>query len=152
MQRGGRAVRLGAVGGLILFLYGVLPTSRPAAATFGRVYGAYGGVFMALSLEWGWWIDGVRPTRWALLGGTIALLGVGASGTRRAADIGVKRRGAQWQRALPVSVKALGPRDSIPASTGTNSQSYPLGRSVRASTPKVSALRRSLVGSGWPNG
>jgi small multidrug resistance family-3 protein len=75
--REGRTVWFGAVGGLILFLYGVLPTLQPAEASFGRVYAAYGGVFVVLSLAWGWWIDGVPPDRWDLLGGVVALVGVG---------------------------------------------------------------------------
>lgn len=71
-----RTAWLGALGGLILFLYGVLPTLQPASASFGRVYATYGGVFVVLSLLWGWWIDGVRPDRYDVLGATIALLGV----------------------------------------------------------------------------
>ena len=68
--REGRAFWLGALGGLVLFLYGVLPTLQPEGASFGRVYAAYGGVFVA------WRVDGVRPDRYDLLGGTIALVGV----------------------------------------------------------------------------
>ncbi len=51
--------------------------SAPLAASFGRVYAAYGGVFVVLSLFWGWWIDGVRPDRWDVSGGEVALIGVG---------------------------------------------------------------------------
>jgi small multidrug resistance family-3 protein len=72
-----KAVWLGILGGLVLFLYGVLPTLQPESAHFGRVYAAYGGVFVVLALLWGWWIDGVRPDRFDVLGGAIALLGVG---------------------------------------------------------------------------
>jgi small multidrug resistance family-3 protein len=54
-----RGFAIGALGGLLLFLYGVVPTLQPAH--FGRVYAAYGGVFVVLSLLWGWWIDGHRP-------------------------------------------------------------------------------------------
>ena len=75
--REGKAVWLGALGGLVLFLYGVLPTLQPPEAPFGRVYAAYGGAFVALSLAWGWWVDGVRPDHWDLLGGLVALVGVG---------------------------------------------------------------------------
>lgn len=75
--REGRAVWLGALGGLVLFLYGVLPTLQPDTASFGRVYAAYGGIFVALSLAWGWWIDGIRPDRFDVIGGLIALVGVG---------------------------------------------------------------------------
>ncbi len=74
--RDGRAAWLGAVGGLVLFLYGVLPTLQPESAGFGRVYAAYGGIFVALSLAWGWWVDGVRPDRYDVIGGLIALCGV----------------------------------------------------------------------------
>jgi small multidrug resistance family-3 protein len=72
-----RSVWLGALGGLVLFLYGVLPTLQPEGASFGRVYAAYGGVFVALSLLWGWWMDGVRPDRWDVIGAVVVLLGVG---------------------------------------------------------------------------
>jgi len=71
-----RTAWLGALGGLILFCYGVLPTLQPESASFGRVYAAYGGVFVVLSLAWGWGIDGVRPDRYDLIGGAIALVGV----------------------------------------------------------------------------
>jgi len=71
-----RTAWLGAAGGLVLFLYGVLPTLQPDTASFGRVYAAYGGIFVALSLLWGWWIDGVRPDRYDVIGGAIALAGV----------------------------------------------------------------------------
>lgn len=65
------------LGGLALFLYGVLPTLQPESAHFGRVYAAYGGVFVVMSLLWGWWIDGVRPDRFNVLGGAVSLVGVG---------------------------------------------------------------------------
>lgn len=71
-----RTAWLGALGGLLLFLYGVLPTLQPESTSFGRVYATYGGVFVAMSLLWGWWIDGVRPDRFDILGATIALIGV----------------------------------------------------------------------------
>lgn len=42
--RDGRGILIGALGGLILFVYGVVPTLQPAH--FGRVYAAYGGFFI----------------------------------------------------------------------------------------------------------
>lgn len=69
-----RSVWLGVLGGLVLFLYGVLPTLQ--TAHFGRVYAAYGGVFVALSILWGWWIDGEPPDRFDLIGGGVCLIGV----------------------------------------------------------------------------
>ena len=55
-------------------LYGIIPTLQPA--NFGRVYAAYGGVFVVLSLLWGWKIDGVIPDTYDIIGGLIALLGM----------------------------------------------------------------------------
>ncbi len=39
---------------------------HPAAS--GRVYAAYGGVYIASALMWLWWVDRITPTRWDLLG------------------------------------------------------------------------------------
>ena len=72
--REGRAVFLGVLGGLLLFLYGVIPTMQPAH--FGRVYAAYGGVFVVLSLLWGWWVDGHRLDVPEVVGSGLCLLGV----------------------------------------------------------------------------
>jgi small multidrug resistance family-3 protein len=62
------------VGSLVLILYGIIPTLQPA--NFGRVYAAYGGVFIVLSILWGWKIDNVAPDRFDLIGGLICLVGV----------------------------------------------------------------------------
>ena len=72
--REGRAIFLGALGGLLLFLYGVVPTMQPAH--FGRVYAAYGGVFVVLSLLWGWWIDGHKPDLPEVVGSALCIIGV----------------------------------------------------------------------------
>jgi small multidrug resistance family-3 protein len=42
----------------------------------GRVYAAYGGVFIVLALLWGRQIDGVTPDMFDILGDAIALIGV----------------------------------------------------------------------------
>lgn len=73
--RAGKPFWLGLLGAGALVLYGAIPTLQPAG--FGRVYAAYGGIFVALSLLWGWWFDGTIPDRYDLLGGLIALVGVG---------------------------------------------------------------------------
>lgn len=72
--REGKSVWLAVLGAVVLVLYGIIPTLQPA--NFGRVYAAYGGVFVVLSLLWGWKIDGVSPDRPDVIGGLIALLGV----------------------------------------------------------------------------
>jgi small multidrug resistance family-3 protein len=58
------------VGGAVLILYGIIPTFQ--RAHFGRVYAAYGGVFIVLALLWGWKIDGITPDKFDVIGGFIA--------------------------------------------------------------------------------
>ena len=48
----GKSIWLGLVGGLVLVLYGVIPTLQPTT-NFGRVYAAYGGIFIVMSILWG---------------------------------------------------------------------------------------------------
>jgi small multidrug resistance family-3 protein len=52
----------------------VVPTLQPTH--FGRVYAAYGGFFIVLSLLWGWIFDGNRPDRVDVIGATVSLVGV----------------------------------------------------------------------------
>jgi small multidrug resistance family-3 protein len=72
--REGKSPWLAVLGAVVLVLYGIIPTLQPAH--FGRVYAAYGGVFIVLSLLWGWKIDGISPDTPDVIGGLIALLGV----------------------------------------------------------------------------
>lgn len=73
--REGRSLAMGLAGGAILFVYGVIPTLQTEPA-FGRVYAAYGGIFIVLSLLWGRLIEGWRPDRFDLIGAAVALVGV----------------------------------------------------------------------------
>jgi small multidrug resistance family-3 protein len=57
-----------------LALFAWLLTLHPAAA--GRVYAAYGGVYVSVALVWLWWVEGVAPTRWDFAGVALALLGM----------------------------------------------------------------------------
>jgi small multidrug resistance family-3 protein len=72
--REGRGVSLGLLGALVLIVYGVIPTFQPAH--FGRVYAAYGGFFIVLSLLWGWVVDRDVPDFFDIVGGAVSLLGV----------------------------------------------------------------------------
>ncbi len=63
------------LGAIILAAYGAVAALQPISE-FGRVYAAYGGVFIALALLWGVVVDGFRPDRYDLLGATFCLLGV----------------------------------------------------------------------------
>lgn len=64
----------GLVGALILFSYGVIPTFQPAH--FGRVYAAYGGIFIVASILWGYWVDKKRPDKFEIIGSLVVLVGV----------------------------------------------------------------------------
>ena len=59
---------------LTLAFFAWLLTLHPTAA--GRVYAAYGGVYVFVALGWLWLVDGIRPTQWDLLGGAVALAGM----------------------------------------------------------------------------
>lgn len=71
--REGRGVGVGLIGAVLLALYGVAATYQPA--DFGRVYAAYGGVFIALSLLWAWAIDERRPDVADVAGALLCLMG-----------------------------------------------------------------------------
>jgi len=57
-----------------LAIFAWLLTLHPTAA--GRVYAAYGGVYILVAILWLWLVDGVRPTRWDLVGAAIAVVGM----------------------------------------------------------------------------
>jgi small multidrug resistance family-3 protein len=72
--RAGGSWLAGLAGAALLVAYGVVPTYQPTH--FGRVYAAYGGMFVVLSLLWGWAADRIAPDRFDLLGGALCLAGV----------------------------------------------------------------------------
>src|SRR5258707_6860693 len=47
---------------------------HPAAS--GRVYAAYGGVYIFVAVIWLWAVDGIRPTSWDMLGAAVAIAGM----------------------------------------------------------------------------
>jgi small multidrug resistance family-3 protein len=61
-----------AAGNLALFAW--LLTLHPTAA--GRVYAAYGGMYVTIALAWLWLVDGVLPARWDYLGVALCLAGM----------------------------------------------------------------------------
>lgn len=71
-QGGSPWLLLPAAASLALFAW--LLTLHPTTA--GRVYAAYGGVYVFTALFWLWAVDGVVPDRWDLLGGLVALAGM----------------------------------------------------------------------------
>ncbi|WP_446715847.1 YnfA family protein [Bacillus sp. OTU2372] len=65
----------GVIGGIVLVVYGVIPTFQKFPS-FGRVYAAYGGVFIILAILWGWGIDKKTPDTYDWIGAVICLIGV----------------------------------------------------------------------------
>jgi small multidrug resistance family-3 protein len=57
---------------LALFVW--LLTLHPQAA--GRVYAAYGGVYISVAILWLWIVDAIKPTMTDFIGVSICLVGV----------------------------------------------------------------------------
>lgn len=73
LRQGGSAwLLVPAAASLALFAW--LLTLHPSAA--GRVYAAYGGVYIVVALGWLWAVEGIRPGLWDVVGGAVALLGM----------------------------------------------------------------------------
>jgi small multidrug resistance family-3 protein len=58
-----------------LALFAWLLSLHPTA--MGRVYAAYGGVYVSVAMCWLWLVDAVRPTVWDIVGVSICLVGMG---------------------------------------------------------------------------
>ncbi len=72
--RQGRSPLLLVPATLSLAAFAWLLTLHPTAA--GRVYAAYGGVYVSVALFWLWVVDGIRPSRWDWLGVGLCLAGM----------------------------------------------------------------------------
>jgi small multidrug resistance family-3 protein len=73
--REGAPLIIGIAGAIILVGYGIIPTLQ-RSSDFGRIYAAYGGIFVVASLLWGWAIDGFRPDRYDVVGASVVVVGV----------------------------------------------------------------------------
>lgn len=72
--REGKSIWLLLPAALSLMLFAWLLTLHPTAS--GRVYAAYGGVYIFVAVLWLWAVDGIRPSVWDLMGSAVALLGM----------------------------------------------------------------------------
>ncbi|MEL0614277.1 YnfA family protein [Marinomonas arenicola] len=72
--REGKSIWLLLPAALSLIVFAWLLTLHPSAA--GRVYAAYGGVYIFTAILWLWAVDGIRPTAWDLVGSGVALVGM----------------------------------------------------------------------------
>ena len=76
-----KAVREGAprwwaaCGGLVLAAYGFIPCLQPID-DFGRLYAAYGGIFIGMSFAWARVVDGMALDKGDVIGSAVALIGV----------------------------------------------------------------------------
>lgn len=60
---------------LSLALFAWLLSLHPEAS--GRVYAAYGGIYVAVALGWLWLVDGIKPTNWDVAGVAFTFIGMG---------------------------------------------------------------------------
>jgi small multidrug resistance family-3 protein len=72
--REGKSIFLLVPAAISLALFAWLLTLHPAAA--GRVYAAYGGVYIFVAILWLWQVDGIKPTTWDMVGALVALSGM----------------------------------------------------------------------------
>lgn len=72
--RQGRSIWLLLPAALSLALFAWLLSLHPQAA--GRVYAAYGGVYIGVALIWLWAVDSIRPTLTDWVGVAVCLLGM----------------------------------------------------------------------------
>jgi small multidrug resistance family-3 protein len=72
--RHGRSAWVRVPGGVSLAAFAWLLSLHPTAA--GRVYAAYGGVYVGTAVAWLWAVDGVRPTVTDWIGVSVCVLGM----------------------------------------------------------------------------
>lgn len=70
----GKSILLLIPAALSLAFFAWLLSLHPTAA--GRVYAAYGGVYIFVAIIWLWLVDGIRPTMWDIIGAGVTLLGM----------------------------------------------------------------------------
>jgi len=61
--------------GLVSLILFAACLTRVEVGAAGRVFAAYGGVYIVASLVWLWRVEGLRPDRWDLTGAAICLIG-----------------------------------------------------------------------------
>ncbi len=65
---------VGVVGGVILFMYGVLQTYQHVP--FARAYAAYGSIFIIGSMIFGFVMDRKKPDRLDIIGAVLVFIGM----------------------------------------------------------------------------
>ncbi len=62
-------------GAIFLAIFAWLLTLHPTSS--GRIYAAYGGIYISVAMAWLWLVDGVKPTLSDLSGIALCLIGAG---------------------------------------------------------------------------
>ena len=62
-------------GAVSLGLFAWLLTLHPSSSA-GRIYAAYGGVYIATAMLWQWAVEHKCPDRWDVLGAGVCLTGM----------------------------------------------------------------------------
>ncbi|MDA0147621.1 YnfA family protein [Vibrio sp. LaRot3] len=70
----GKSILLLIPAAVSLALFAWLLSLHPTAA--GRVYAAYGGVYIFVAIGWLWVVDGIKPTLWDIVGVCVAMVGM----------------------------------------------------------------------------
>lgn len=73
LKKGASALLL-VPAGVSFALFAWLLTMHPSAA--GRVYAAYGGIYIGVAIIWLWIVDATRPTTTDFVGAAISILGM----------------------------------------------------------------------------
>ena len=72
--KNGKPFWVGVLGAAVMILYGVIATRQEFS--FGKTYAAYGGIFIAMAVLWGWFVDKRVPDMGEWIGAGICLVGV----------------------------------------------------------------------------
>lgn len=72
--RKGGSIWLLVPAAISLAVFAWLLTLHPSAS--GRIYAAYGGVYVCVALLWLWLVDGIHPSTWDVVGGAVTLAGM----------------------------------------------------------------------------
>jgi small multidrug resistance family-3 protein len=73
--REGKGLGVGIAGFILLAVYGIVPVFQPKEHPFGRIYAAYGAIFIVLSIFWGWGVDSKKPDVRDFVGAAICVVG-----------------------------------------------------------------------------
>ena len=66
---------LWTVPGTVSLVVFALALTRIDAASAGRAYAAYGGIYILSSLLWLWIVEKTRPDQWDVIGAGVCLVG-----------------------------------------------------------------------------